>query len=45
MATILCVDDEPAVAALIEQFLTDIGYQVRVATSAGAACRISCQIG
>jgi DNA-binding NtrC family response regulator len=40
MATILCVDDEPAVAALIEQFLTDIGYQVRVATSAGAALSI-----
>jgi DNA-binding NtrC family response regulator len=40
MATILCVDDEPAVAALIEQFLTDIGYQVLVATSAGAALSI-----
>ncbi len=33
MPTILCVDDEPAVLAVLEQSLVDLGYQVVVATN------------
>ncbi len=37
MATILCVDDEPSMGALLEGVLSEIGHSPLVATSAGEA--------
>ena len=37
MTTILCVDQEPAVAALFEQILLDLGYGAVLADSAAEA--------
>lgn len=37
MSTILCVDQEPAVAALFEQVLQDLGHEVVLAESASEA--------
>ncbi|HEX9894466.1 MAG TPA: sigma-54 dependent transcriptional regulator [Gemmatimonadales bacterium] len=39
-ATILCVDDEPAVAALLERVLTEAGYRVMLAGSGKEALEV-----
>ncbi len=43
MATILCVDEEPSVAALLEHALTDLGHTPILASSVAEAMRIVSQ--